>query len=140
MRRWRTSHFETTGAACEQFAVRDGHDGSRRRHSVQGVRSAFCPGEQDEDGWKVSIPRHARLARAVLRRLRLGAVRADTGQRVTRHGAHVDCTEHHSEAIRRANPSSERRADGIARHRAIDRAKRATDSCWAGTEPAGDAR
>ena len=63
---------------CEQFA-----SAMAMMARVVGIPSrvsvGFLPGEQVGDIWRVSITGHARLAGAVLRLLRLGALRTDPG-------------------------------------------------------------
>ena len=66
---------------CEQFAVRHGRDGPVRWASPPGWRSGSSPRPQRGDGeLGVLHERLPRLAGAVLRRRRLGPVRADAGQ------------------------------------------------------------
>ena len=135
MRRCRTSCFEIVEGYCEQFA-----SAMAMMARVVGIPSrvsvGFLPGEQDEARLEGLDPRHACLAGAVLRQLRLGAVRAHAGQR-DRIRAIVDRTER---GLLRKRPVGKsvlgvdgRR--GLTRHRAIGRCQ-ASNRTFPGRAPA----
>ena len=87
-RRWRTSCCGDKKGYCEQFAA-----AMAMMARVAGIPSrvsvGFLPGSARRRHLAGLHPRHARLARALLRRLRLGALRAHPGQR-HRRGPGVD--------------------------------------------------
>ena len=63
---------------CEQFAADHGADGPVARHPLAGRRRLPASGPGRPEHLRLQLARPARLARDVLRRHRLGAVRADT--------------------------------------------------------------